>query len=159
MKKAFLLLAIAAMTESMIAQSDSTVIVPQAVSTAFTARFPAGRLKKWEQRPAGYIAVFRQDGKRLFADYAADGTWLGTESPVKWTKDLPATVKEGWKNSGYYDWYVRDIKKIETPNEPLYALHVDNGVKLDSDHHDAYLEEYVLFFSENGRLVRKDKMQ
>ena len=159
MKKVFVLLAVALMTQSMTAQSDSTVVVPQAVASAFTTRFPAGELKKWEQRKEGYIAVFRQSGKKYFAYYAADGAWKGTESPIKWTKNLPERVKEGWKNSGYYDWYVRDIKKIETPEQPLYALHVDNGVKLDSDHHDAYLEEYVLFFSEDGHLVRKDTMR
>jgi Putative beta-lactamase-inhibitor-like, PepSY-like len=159
MKKVFLLLTIAIISQSMIAQSDSTVIVPQAVSTAFTARFPAGQLKKWEQRNEGYIAVFRQDGHKNFAYYSADGAWKGTETPIKWTKNLPEKVKAGWKNSGYYDWYVEDIKKIETPDQPMYALHVNNGVKLDSDHHDAYLEEYVLFFSESGQLVRKDKMQ
>jgi hypothetical protein len=116
-------------------------------------------LKKWEQRKEGFIAVFRQDGHKNYAYYSADGVWKGTETPIKWTKNLPEKVKEGWKNSGYYDWYVEDIKKIEAPDGPMYALHVDNGVKLDSDHHDAYLEEYVLFFSENGQLVRKDTMR
>lgn len=159
MKNVLILLVAAIMTQPMTAQGDSTVIVPQQVASAFTAQFPGGHLKKWEQRKEGYIADFSLDGKKYFAYYAADGAWKGTESPVKRTKDLPAAVKTGWKNSGYSAWYVEDIKKILTPEQPLYALHVDNSVLLDADHHDAFREEYVLFFSEKGELVRKDRMQ
>jgi hypothetical protein len=158
MKKVFIMLFVALTTQSMIAQAHNTVTVPQAVATAFSSRFPAGQLEKWEQRKEGYVAVFRQDGKKLFAYYTVDGTWKGTESPIKWTKNLPAAVKKGWQNSEYSNWYVEDIKKIEQPDEPLYALHVDNGVLLDADHHDAYLEEWVLFFNAKGDLVRKDRM-
>jgi hypothetical protein len=158
MKKVIFILVIAIFTQNIVAQGDTTVVVPQPVLTAFTAQFPKGQLKKWEQRKEGYIADFRQDGKKFFAYYAADGTWKGTESPINWTKNLPAEVKEGWRKSIYYNWYVEDIKKIETPDQPLYTLHVNNGVLLDADHHDAYLEEYVLFFSPKGDLVRKDKM-
>jgi hypothetical protein len=157
MKKVLFVLAIAMMSENMFAQNDAAG-VPQQVATAFNTRFPAGHLKKWELRKEGYIATFRQDGKKYFAYYAADGAWKGTESPIKWTKNLPSAVKTGWGNSGYRAWYVRDIKRIETPEQPLYALHVDNGVLLDANHHDAYLEEYVLFFNEKGDLVRKDRM-
>jgi hypothetical protein len=144
-------------TPPIVAHTRNTLVVPQPVVTAFTNRFPNAQLKKWEQRKEGYIADFRLSGKKIFAYYASDGTWKGTETPIKWTKNLPAAVKEGWKNSGYYAWYVLDIKKIETPEQPLYTLHVNNGSLLDSDHHDAFLEEYVLFFSEKGELVRKDK--
>ena len=81
----------------------------------------------------------------------------GTETPVKWSRGLPAAVREGWKKSGYAAWSIMDIKKIETPDKPLYAIHVNNGSLLDSDHKDAFMEEYVLFFSEKGELVRIDR--
>jgi len=158
MKNVLILLTIAVMSQSMIAQGDTVVVVPQQVTAAFVKQFPTGHLKKWEQRKEGFIADFRLDGKKYFAYYAADGAWKGTESPIKWTRELPAAVKEGWKKSGYYSWYVLDIKKIETPDQPMYTLHVNNGTLLDADHHDAFLEEYVLFFSPTGELVRKDRM-
>ena len=159
MKNVFFLLIVAMLSQSMTAQGDSTLVVPQKVVTAFTTQFPNAHLKKWEQRTEGYIADFRQDGKKYFAYYTGEGAWKGTESPIKWTRQLPAAVKEGWKTSGYYSWYVEDIKKIQTPEQPLYVLHVDNGTLLDADHHDAFREEYVLFFSEKGELVRKDRKQ
>ena|ERR1700743_16190 len=158
MKKLIALIAIAMLSETMIAQAHSAVTPPQAVSSAFSTRFPGAKLKKWEQRKEGYIADFRLNGKKLFAYYASDGKWEGTELPIKWTKNLPSAVREGWNKSDYAAWYVLDIKRIDRPEGPLYTLHVNNGSLLDSDHHDAFLEEYVLFFSEKGELVRKDKM-
>jgi hypothetical protein len=167
MKKLITLIAIILLTEPMIAQATpaqpvaasvrQSVVVPPVVLSAFTSRFPNAHIRDWQQRPEGYIADFKQSGKKLFAYYAADGAWKGTESPIKWTRDLPATVRDGWKNSSYAAWKVEDIKKIDQPDGLLYALHVDNGATLDSDHHDAFLEEYILFFNEAGQLVRKDK--
>lgn len=156
MKNVFILFLVAGMSQSMIAQGDTVVNVPLSVTTAFTKQFPSGHLKKWEQRKEGFIADFRQDGNKYIAYYASDGAWKGTESPIKWTKDLPPAVKESWKKSGYYDWYVLHIKKIDTPGQSLYTLQVNNGTLLDANHHDAFLQEYVLFFSPTGELVRKD---
>jgi len=157
MKKLITLIAVILFSEPMIAQAGNSVVVPQAVLTAFTTRFPKAQVRDWQQRPEGYIADFKQDGKKLFAYYSADGAWKGTETPIKWTKNLPAAVREGWKNSGYGAWYVEDMKKIDQPEGALYALHVDNGVTLDSDHHDNFFEEYIIFFNEAGQLIRKDK--
>jgi hypothetical protein len=165
MKKLLMLITVAFISGNMIAQADnglavtiSVTTVPQIVIKSFSTQFPAGRLKKWELQQGVYIAAFRQDGKKLFAYYNADGSWRGTEAPIKWTKNLPDSVKAGWKVSGYYDWYVADIKRIETPEQPLYVLHVNNGTLLDADHHDAFLEEYLLYFSGKGELVRKVRM-
>src|SRR5882757_614426 len=125
MKNVLILLVVAVMSQSMIAQGDTVVVVPQPVTAAFVKQFPAGHLKKWEQRKEGFIADFRLDGKKYFAYYASDGAWMGTESPIKWTWRLPTVVREGWKNSGYGAWYVLDIKKIDRPDGPLYTLHVN----------------------------------
>jgi len=157
MKKLIILFSIALLSETMIAQAHTSVVVPQAVLTAFSTRFPNAQIRDWQQRPEGYIADFKLSGKKLFAYYAADGAWKGTESPIKWTKNLPSAVREGWKNSGYGAWYVEDIKKIDQPEGPLYALHVNNSPTLDSNHADAFHEECVIFFNEAGQLVRTDK--
>jgi len=157
MKKLIILFSIALLSETMIAQANTSVVVPQVVLTAFNTRFPGARIHDWQQRPEGFIADFKLSGKKLFAYYAADGAWKGTEAAIKWTKNLPAAVREGWKNSDYGAWYVEDIKKIDQPEGPLYALHINNGPTLDSNHADAFHEEYVIFFNEAGQLVRKDK--
>ena len=74
MKKLIVLIVIALLSNTMIAQA---VVPPQAVSTAFATKFPTARLKKWEERREGYIANFKLDGKKTFAYYAADGSWKG----------------------------------------------------------------------------------
>jgi hypothetical protein len=155
MKKLIIFIAITLLSEPMIAQAGagSSVIVPPVVLTAFSTRFPNAHLRGWQQRPEGYIADFRLGGKKLFAYYSADGMWKGTETPIKGSRNLPAAVRKGWKNSDYAAWHVEDIKKIDRPEGPLYALHIDNGSLLDADHHDAFHEEYVLFFNGEGRLL------
>ena len=158
MKKIIVVLVVAMTFQYMMAQAAGPVVVPQAVSQAFTARFPDGQLKKWETRKEGFVAVFREHGKTWFAYYTADGSWKGTETPIKWTKNLPQAVRAGWLKSDYASWYVQDIKSIRTPEGLLYALHVDNSSVLDSEHKDAFREEYVIFFNEKGEIVRTDTM-
>jgi hypothetical protein len=172
MKKLIVLITIALVSETMIAQADSAaptpvvkattvrnqsaVVPPTAVTAAFATRFPNTRVNQWLERKEGYIAAFRMDHKKSFAYYAADGTWKATETPVSWTWHLPATVHKGWLNSGYAAWYVEKITKIVTPEQTLYTLLVNNSPLLDADHVWVDDEKCVLFFSEKGELVRKD---
>ncbi|HVU93657.1 MAG TPA: PepSY-like domain-containing protein [Puia sp.] len=158
MKKSILGFVSVFVVMTMTAGAQGANETPQAVIAAFNTRFPHATVRKWEERKEGFIADFRLGRKKLFAYFASDGTWKGTETPIRWTKDLPAAVRDGWRNSDYSAWRVLDLKKIETPEQPLYTLHVNNGDLLDADRHDAFLEEYMLFFSEKGELVRKDKM-
>jgi hypothetical protein len=173
MKKLIVLITIALVSETMIAQADSVapasavkaattsdhsaVVPPSAVTTAFAIRFPDTRVKQWMERKEGYIAAFRLDHKKSFAYYAADGTWKATETPVNWTWHLPAAVHKGWLNSDYAAWYVEKITKIVTPEETLYTLLVNNSPLLDAEHAYNFDEKYVLFFSEKGELIRKDE--
>jgi Putative beta-lactamase-inhibitor-like, PepSY-like len=158
MKKIIILLVIALFSETMIAQAHPAVVPPQSVVTAFSARFPNAQVKSWEERQEGYIADFKLNGQKLFAYYAADGSWKGTETPIKWSKNLPPAVRQAWKNSDYAAWYILHIKKIEMADGPLYVLDLNNSPLLDSDHSNpVFEEEYAIFFNEKGDLVRKDK--
>ena len=132
--------------------------VPQQVKQSFTTQFPEGRLKKWESCKEGYIARFRQDGKLYFAYYSADGGWQGTERPVKWTRHLPKKVQEAWKGSGYVQWYVHEIRRINTPEKQLFVMHVTNSPLLNADNHDAFREDHVLYFTPEGKLVEKGRI-
>src|ERR1700722_17081701 len=129
MKKLIVVLVVAFMSQSMIAQADTTavVLVPPAVAKAFSMQFPQGKLKKWEQSKEGYTAVFKQDGKKVSASYSADGTWGGTETKIApWLWNLPDSVKRGWRKTQYAGWKVEHITKIDKPGELLYALDVNN---------------------------------
>lgn len=172
MKKLIVVITIALLSKTMIAQADSAtpapaakatitgnhivVVPPTAVIAAFAARFPDTHVKQWMERKEGYIAAFRLDHKKSFAYYAGDGTWKATETPINWTWRLPSTVHQGWLKSDYAAWYVEKITKIVTPEQTLYTMLINNTPLLDADHVWVDEEKYILFFSEKGELVRKD---
>jgi len=161
MKKLIVIIAIAFFSDAMIAQArpvpnHNEVTPPQAVSSAFASRFPNVEAKKWSEQQQTYYATFRWNGKKTFAYFAPDGTWKATEMPMKWSWNLPPAVRNAWKNGDFAAWYLADIKKIETPDRTLYALHVNNSPLLNSDHSQIDHEEYELFYNEQGDLVRKD---
>jgi len=158
MKNLFVVIASMILTQTLLAQNIEDKPVPKEVIKAHSAKFPDSELKKWESRNEGYIAKFTRDGKKYFAYYSHEGKWKGTESRVKWTRHLPDNVQAGWINSGYAGWYVHNIKKIETPERPLYVLHVNNGTLLSSDKYDAFKEDHVLYFTADGELIKTDKI-
>jgi hypothetical protein len=157
MKKIIILLAIALFSETMIAQAHPAVVPPQAVVTALATRFPSVQVRKWAEKQDTYFACFRWKGKKTYAYFSVDGSWKATEMPMKWSWNLPEKVKQAWRHSDFAAWYPMDITRIETPDGTLYSLHVNNSPLLDSDHSQIDHDECVIFFNENGELVRKDQ--
>jgi len=158
MKNLLAAIASVILIQSASAQSPVTTAVPQKVYAAFSGKFPGGEVKKWEMRKEGYVAHFKKDGKKQYAYYSHDGHWKGTESSVNRTRHLPAGVQIAWKSSGYNDWYVHNIRKIETPDQQLYVMHLNNGPLLSSDKHDAFKEDHVLYFTRDGELVKTERI-
>jgi len=131
--------------------------VPLEVSKAFALHYPTGHLKKWEHKNEEYIATFRQQGKKCLAYYTFRGNWEATESPVKWTRNLPEAVRAGWNTCKYMDWLIMDMYKIDKPGQTLYSIHVGQVQSLGPDDADIG-SEYILFFSDKGQLVKKNKI-
>ncbi len=131
--------------------------VPPAVAQAFATQFPHGHLKKWVAVSAGYQANFRLAGQKCLAIYTLDAVWKETDYPVKWTRQLPPAVRGAWRNSGYSSWELMGIRKIATPAQTLYALHVGEVQSLGPDDADIGTE-YILYFSGDGVLVRKERV-
>jgi hypothetical protein len=155
MKKVLTVMA-AAMIVVHAAAQRKTIRIPPEVNKAFSAQFPTGHLKKWEQQKEEYIATFRQNGKKLSATYTTGGTWEATESVINWTRNLPPAVKAGWNTCSYKDWLILEIRKIVTPEQTLYTLHVGFVQSLGPDDSDIG-SEYILFFSAKGELVREER--
>ena len=129
--------------------------IPPALTKAFAAQFPTSHLKKWEKDSAGYLAIFKQKGEKCTARYTTGGLCEATESPVKWTRNLPEAVRAGWNKSKYMDWLILDMKKIVQPAQTLYAIHVGQVQSLGPDDADIG-SEYILFFSERGDLIKTE---
>jgi hypothetical protein len=131
--------------------------VPPAVAQAFATQFPRAHLKKWETISTGYQAIFRLKDQKCLAIYTASAVWKETDYPVKWTRQLPTAVRTGWRNSGYVSWELMGIRKIVTPAQTWYTMHVGEVQSLGPDDTDIG-SEYILYFSPEGELVRKERV-
>ena len=173
MKKLIVLIAIGLFAENMIAQGGPVapatlpappakahtraIVPPQAVIDSFDARFPRTRVKKWQQRREGYVAILRMNGKRTNVDYAPDGSWQATETEVKWSWRLPHAVRQGWRHSDFAAWYILKMAKMVTPDQVYYAMDVSNWPLLDAEHMFNFDEEYVIYFTADGKLTKKNR--
>jgi hypothetical protein len=133
-------------------------LVPGVVMQAFTAQYPEVHLRKWTNSPgqASYQALFKLHGSKYAATYSRDGTWESTECSVKWTWDLPGPVQRAWSNTKYKTWLIFEIKKREAPLDTLYSLHVGQIQSLGPDDADIG-SEYILYFNQQGALVKEEK--
>jgi hypothetical protein len=152
MKKFLAAIASFILIQHLSAQSVPVNRVPSPVQSAFYTQFPPATLKKWELRKEGFIAVFTINGRKQYAYYTADGKWVATESRVKRTRHLPLAVREAWLNSGYADWYVHNIRKLETAEGHSYVMHLNNGSTLDANKFDAFNKDHILVLAQQPAL-------
>ena len=157
MRLIIILLAVTCFPIVMSAQKEDLSVIPQNILASFSSRYPNTKVKKWRSLKGVFVAKFLLDGKKCMAYYSPEGDWIKTESKIKWTWDLPVQVKTGWKKCEYNRWYVESIKIIETREQPLYEMQVNNGTTLDADHYSNFIEKYLLYFTGAGELIRKEK--
>jgi hypothetical protein len=70
----------------------TSLIAPEAVLTAFKARFPSVENADWSMEDeTEWEAEFKKDGKEMSANFMEDGTWVGTETGIK-SDALPHAV-------------------------------------------------------------------
>lgn len=136
----------------------SFILLHQASAQSTARSEVPSNVTKWEIRKEGKIAHFKKDGRKHYAYYTHDGQWKATESPVRRTRHLPEAVQTAWKNSGYTNWYVHNIRKIETAEQQLYVLHLNNTVLLDANKVDNFKEDHVLYFTREGELVKTERI-
>ncbi|MBP3228769.1 MAG: PepSY-like domain-containing protein [Bacteroidaceae bacterium] len=96
--------------------------VPQAVMTAFQAKFPAAAAK-WEREGGLLKAEFINAGRETDAFFTTDGTWVRTETDL-FPTDLPETVRT-YLAANYPDWAIDDADLIETPESTWYRVELD----------------------------------
>ena len=119
--------------------------VPEAVQKAFTAKFADAKDVKWESEEEGeYEAEFTLNGKKMSADFAADGTWKETESKVNYSS-LPSSVLDTL-SARFKDYKVENmtVEKTETPDGTFWE------VELKKDEN-----ETEVLFKEDGTVVKQ----
>ncbi|HLG33484.1 MAG TPA: PepSY-like domain-containing protein [Bacteroidia bacterium] len=154
MKKLIIVLLVL-FTTNIVAQNN-TRKVPEVVLNKFTKKYPNAELKKWKREKDFYLAKFIISNRKYFAFYSSDGTWQRTETNIKW-KNLPVEVMNGVRKSEYNSWKISEIKQVEMSDQMVYLLLVDNGNLLDADRYPVFKEDFILYFTSEGNILKKVK--
>ncbi|MDR3712195.1 MAG: hypothetical protein P4L51_05225 [Puia sp.] len=142
------------LTKDIMAQKDGPINVPQQVSQAFANRFPAGKLRKWEERKDEYIASFTQDGNRSTAYYSPNGDWIKTETFIRGKRNLPDEIRQGFRKCSYSNWIVDKIWETESHSGPAVTM----DVRRIYNYTEGQWEVSRLHFSMNGKLTEEEKL-
>jgi len=129
--------------------------VPQAVLTAFSAKYPQAQLKKWKTNHNMYTARFVMDNKKYEALYSGDGSWVNTVRNIRHSANLPDQVRLYLKKSSYASWHIDNMERLRTPSQNLYQVEVDNASGNRILYEDAVsFEDKMLCFNDNGKLIK-----
>ncbi len=156
MKTLSLLLSVTVFSFSVNAQQKITDDVPGKVLAAFSSKYPGAEVRNWKTGENTYSAKFKTGNKSHCAFYSPGGAWLKTETKVQWTWNLPGEVKNALKSGGYAAWYIDNMKRVETPQQNIYVVHVDNANVLPGADYLNFKDDYNLYYNANGKLVKKE---
>src|ERR1700722_3187574 len=70
------------------AQSSNST--PNAVSKAFTAKYPKAEIKKWSETNGSFTAKAKDGRQKFFATFDQNGNWLSTASKINGSGNLPS---------------------------------------------------------------------
>jgi hypothetical protein len=117
MKNNFTVLAVAIVMS--ISASCQGVKVPEAVKKAFAAKFPDATNVKWgKENSREYEAEFKFNNSSIAANFAADGSWVVTETTIT-AGDLPVAVTNAI-NTKYPGATFVLTEKVEKPGDKVY---------------------------------------
>ena len=123
--------------------SISAQKAPEAVTKAFTAKFPNVTKVSYDKEKNGeYEAEFKVNGLKMSANFKPTGEWVETESEIAATT-LPAKVTAAIKKA-HPEAKIVGAAKIET---------AANGVRYEADIKSGLKKSEVLYDAE-GQLVK-----
>lgn len=154
MKKVMLLMVVAVFSITIKAQANSSKNIPKKISEAFSSKYPSAQVGKWKFDKENYVAEFNLDKKKYCAFYASDGNWIKTETKIRWTWNLPKVVETAFYKSDFASYSIHGIKEVQTPTEHFYEIHVNDGIRLDSDHQQ-FAQDFIICFNPDGTLIKK----
>jgi len=127
------------------AQKITTDKVPALVTRAFISKFPASNQQSWSMEgKSTYEVVFFNGNKKQSATYKEDGTWLETETEIKFSQ-LPHAVSAAF-NKQFGGFTIQETTEVETADKgTLYELVINQGK-----------EGYEVQFSAKGDLLKKE---
>jgi hypothetical protein len=120
--------------------------VPELVKQNFNKQYPDAKDLKWSDGLDNHTVRFTLNDKKLKASYTPKGDWNWTETQVT-MEQLPKVVQDGFKDSKYKEWLVKDIVAIEKPRA------VANEYKIIVQ--KSMITKKILVFDAKGRLYEE----
>ena len=134
------------------AQSSNST--PNAVSKAFTAKYPKAEIKKWSETNGSFTAKAKDGRQKFFATFDQNGNWLSTASKINGSWNLPSDIRMSLRNSKYAAWKIDGIKKVDSPTQGIYQVCVDDHfLHRDGAHATAFTNNKVLNINAGGEIV------
>ncbi|NCU04999.1 MAG: hypothetical protein GXC73_13535 [Chitinophagaceae bacterium] len=99
---------------STVTQAQQLFSVPDIVKQTFDKQYPDAKDLKWSGGLDNHIVRFTSGDKKLKAVYTPKGDWVSTEEQVK-LEALPEVVQQGFKDSKYKEWAVKDVLTVTKP--------------------------------------------
>lgn len=120
--------------------------VPEIVKQTFPKQYPDAKEAKWSDGLNNHTVRFTLGDKSLKASYASKGDWVWTETKVE-VAQLPKVVQDGFKNSNYKDWPVKETISVTKPRTEAneYKIVVQKSA----------LKKRILVFDAKGRLYEE----
>jgi hypothetical protein len=78
------------------------------------------------------------------------------ENRIRWTWQLPRTIKKAFNQTPFCAWYIEKMVSYNYAGKTVYQFSVNNSSLLDSDHYDCFLEKSFVTVSDNEITVRAD---
>lgn len=102
---------------------------PNAVTTAFSQKFPNATNVKWDKENTHeYEASFEWKGEKYSANFSDTGEWMETES-ISAFNLLPDKVQTTF-NSSHKGATIKAVAKIETSKGVIkYEIEIKQGIK------------------------------
>ena len=120
---------------------------------AFHKMYPNATVRRVKNEKKDICVYFRNDGKKYQAYFENDGRWEKTQRKIALTRELPSNVRSGFMHSGYEGCNVDGIWEVIAPGRHNYEIWVDNGDYFDSDHHDSFTHNNILYFNTQGQMT------
>ena len=121
--------------------------VSEAVTSAFSKKFPGAQSVKWGEEKEGdaaadFEAEFKLNGKEMSANFNSKGEWLETEITVV-KSDLPANVLKTVE-SQFAGYKLGDMASVETPKMKAFEISLAKGK-----------EEIEVVIDLQGKVIKK----
>lgn len=118
--------------------------VPQAITEAFSKKFPEAKKVKWDKENAAeWEAEFKMNGTEYSANFTSAGEWTETEHEIK-TSEIPAAVK-ATLDQDFKDYEIEEAEISVTKEGKVYEF------ELEKD--ETALEVAI---DVNGKIVTKE---